>query len=93
MRAALPALRADYQAAETYSCAPEITVTCPISALTGDSDPKTTVEEADAWAGHTSGAFDLQVFPGGHFFLTDQADQVIKILDRHFQADPARSVA
>ena len=93
MRAALPALRADYQAAETYSCAPEITVNCPISALTGDSDPKTTVEEANAWARHTSGSFDLQVFPGGHFFLTDQADQVIKILDRHFQADRARSMA
>jgi surfactin synthase thioesterase subunit len=93
MRAALPALRADYQAAETYSCAPDITVNCPISAMTGDSDPKTTVDEANAWAGHTSGAFDLQVFPGGHFFLTDHADQVIKILDRHFQADGARSMA
>jgi surfactin synthase thioesterase subunit len=93
MRAALPALRADYQAAETYTCAPEITVNCPITALTGDRDPKTTVEEADAWARHTSGSFDLQVFPGGHFFLTDHADQVIKILDRHFQADRAGSLA
>jgi surfactin synthase thioesterase subunit len=93
MRAALPALRADYQAAETYSCGPEITVKCPISALTGDNDPKTTVDEANAWTRHTSGAFDLQVFPGGHFFLADQADQVIKILDRHFQADRARSMA
>jgi surfactin synthase thioesterase subunit len=93
MRAALPALRADYQAAETYSCAPEITVKCPISALTGDNDTKTTVEEAGAWARHTSGAFDLQVFPGGHFYLTDQADQVIKILDRHLHGDRARSMA
>lgn len=93
MRAALPALRADYRAAETYSCAPEITVNCPISALTGADDPKTTVDEANAWIRHTSGAFDLKVFPGGHFFLTDEADQVIKILDRHFQADPARSMA
>lgn len=66
---------------------------CPISALTGDSDPKTTVEEASAWARHTSGAFDPQVFPGGHFYLTDQADQVIKILDRHLHGDRARSMA
>jgi surfactin synthase thioesterase subunit len=93
MRAVLPALRADYQAAETYSCPQEITVRCPITALTGDHDPKTTVDEADAWARHTTGPFDLQVFPGGHFFLTDQADRVIKILDRHFQADHARSPA
>jgi surfactin synthase thioesterase subunit len=93
MRAVLPALRADYQAAETYTCAADIKVVCPITALTGDNDPKTTVEEADAWARHTSGAFDMQVFSGGHFFLTEQADQVIKLLDRHFQADRARSPA
>jgi surfactin synthase thioesterase subunit len=93
MRAVLPALRADYQAAETYSCAPDITVNCPVTALTGDRDPKTTVAEAGAWARHTTGSFDLQVFPGGHFFLTDQADRIIKILDRHFRADRAHSLA
>jgi surfactin synthase thioesterase subunit len=93
MRAVLPALRADYQAAETYSCAPEVTVSCPVTALTGDSDPKTTVDEVSQWARHTSGTFDMQVFPGGHFFLTDHADQVIAILARHFQADHAGSPA
>lgn len=93
MRAALPALRADYQAAETYTCAPEITVTCPIIALTGDDDPKTTVEEANAWARHTTGQFDIEVFPGGHFFLTEHADRIIKILDRYFQADCSPSLA
>ncbi len=93
MRAALPALRADYQATETYSCAPDVTVSCPITVLTGDSDPKTSMDEASAWARHTSGSFDLQVFSGGHFFLTDQTDSVIKLLDRHFQAGRVRSVA
>ena len=93
MRAALPALRADYRATETYTCAPDTTVTCPISVLTGDSDPKTTMDEANAWARHTSGSFDLQVFRGGHFFLTEQTDGVIKLLDRHFQAGRVRSVA
>jgi surfactin synthase thioesterase subunit len=90
MRAALPALRADYQVAETYRCAADATVNCPITVLTGGSDPKTTLDEASAWARHTSGAFDLQVFPGGHFFLTDHTDVVIKLLDQHFQAERAR---
>jgi surfactin synthase thioesterase subunit len=93
MRAALPALRADYQATETYSCPPDVTVNCPISVLTGDSDPKTTMDEASAWARHTSGPFNLHVFPGGHFFLTDQADEVLKVLDQHFRAERARSMA
>ncbi|HEY2237969.1 MAG TPA: alpha/beta fold hydrolase [Streptosporangiaceae bacterium] len=85
MRAVLPALRADYRATETYRCPAEVTVGCPITVLTGDEDPKTTMDEAKAWARHTSGAFDLRVFPGGHFYLTDQADSVIKLLSQHLQ--------
>jgi surfactin synthase thioesterase subunit len=91
MRAALPALRADYRAAETYWCAPDVMVKCQITVLTGDSDPKTDIAEARAWAQHSSGAFDLHVFPGGHFFLTERADEVIRILGEHFQAQGARS--
>jgi len=88
MRAALPALRADYQVAETYRCAPDVTVDFPITVLTGDADPKTTPQEAKAWAAHT-GAFDIQVFKGGHFFLTDHVDAVTRLLARHFEAERA----
>ena len=90
MRAALPALRADYRAAETYRCAPDVTINCPVTVLTGDADPKTTLDEANAWAEHTSGAFDVQVFVGGHFFLTEHTDAIIKLLDRHFDAERRR---
>jgi surfactin synthase thioesterase subunit len=93
MRAALPALRADYKATELYTCPEEVTVDCAISVVTGDSDPKTTLEEAKAWARHTTGSFDLHVFAGGHFFLTDHADEIIKIIDRHFRNERACTVA
>jgi surfactin synthase thioesterase subunit len=91
MRAALPALRADYRATETYTCAPEVTVNCPITALTGDNDPKTTLDEAKAWAEQTTGSFDLHVFTGGHFFLTDHADEIIKLINQHLRAELART--
>jgi surfactin synthase thioesterase subunit len=93
MRAVLPSLRADYEAIDTYRCPPGTTVSCPVTVLTGDSDPKTTLDEARAWAGHTSGSFDLRVFPGGHFFLTDQAEQITKMLSEHLNAGHARSTA
>ena len=80
MRAVLPALRADYKVAETYSCPPDVTVSCPITALTGSDDP-------------TSGPFDLQIFAGGHFFLTDHADEITGLLARHFQSDRIGSTA
>jgi surfactin synthase thioesterase subunit len=93
MRAALPALRADYRATETYTCPPETTVNCPVTTLTGDNDPKTTVDEAKAWAKHTTGSFDLRVFAGGHFYLTDHVDEIIKLIGQRLGAEPARIIA
>ncbi|MEE3920939.1 thioesterase domain-containing protein [Micromonospora sp. BRA006-A] len=46
LRAALPAIRNDYRAAERYTYRPGTPLSCPITVLTGDDDPKTTVEEA-----------------------------------------------
>jgi surfactin synthase thioesterase subunit len=77
LRMVLPAIRSDYQAIETYRCPPDVTVTAPVHVLTGDADPKTTLEEARAWERHTTGAFDLEVHPGGHFFLTSRAPQIL----------------
>ncbi|MGW6599062.1 thioesterase II family protein [Streptomyces sp. NPDC055036] len=83
LRMILPAIRSDYRAIETYRCDPATTVRVPISALTGDNDPKTTLDEAEDWRGHTTGAFDLKVYPGGHFFLSSQAPAVIALLRKH----------
>ncbi|MFD0279719.1 thioesterase II family protein [Kitasatospora sp. NPDC127111] len=87
MRAALPALRADYKAVEAYRCAPGVTVDCPITVLTGDSDPKTTLDEAKAWADHTTEPLDLRVFTGGHFFISERSKDVMKVLVEHFQQE------
>ncbi|RJL20157.1 thioesterase II family protein [Bailinhaonella thermotolerans] len=76
----LPALRADYRAVETYECDPGAAVGCRLVAFVGDDDPKTTVEEAGAWSRHTTGGFDLRVFPGGHFYLDDQVAEVTDAL-------------
>ncbi|WSG46757.1 alpha/beta fold hydrolase [Dactylosporangium sp. NBC_01737] len=69
VRMILPAIRGDYTAIETYECPPGAAVAAPITVLTGDSDPQTTMAEAGAWRAHTTSGFDLAVFPGGHFFL------------------------
>ncbi|KJS57867.1 thioesterase II family protein [Streptomyces rubellomurinus] len=71
VRMILPATRADYRAIETYRYEPGPQLDCPVTVLTGDADPRVTVDETRAWADQTSGPFDLQVFPGGHFYLSD----------------------
>ena len=72
----LPAIRSDYQAIETYPARPGVTVGCPITVLLGDDDPKATLAEADRWREHTTSAFRLRTFPGGHFYLTGHAPAV-----------------
>ncbi|MFE5581449.1 thioesterase II family protein [Kitasatospora sp. NPDC056531] len=86
VRMVLPALRSDYKAVETYRSEPGSVLRCPITALTGDNDPKTSIEEARAWQEHTSGVFDLQVFQGGHFYLSSRPGEVMKVLSAHLDA-------
>lgn len=74
----LPAIRADYTAAETYTYRPGPPLTCPVIALTGDNDPKATVEEVAAWREHTSGDFELAVYPGAHFYLNDHVPDILR---------------
>lgn len=72
----LPAARADYQAIETYRSEPGAIINAPMRVMIGDSDPAVTRDEALAWRPHTTGDFDLAVFPGGHFYLSTQLTAV-----------------
>ncbi|MBF6046461.1 alpha/beta fold hydrolase [Streptomyces sp. NRRL B-1677] len=76
----LPALRADYRAIETHRARPGLRVGCPVHALTGDADPRATPDEVQDWQHHTTGAFTISVFPGGHFYLNDHQQEIAKII-------------
>ncbi|MFF1903677.1 thioesterase II family protein [Kitasatospora sp. NPDC058218] len=79
MASVLPALRADYTAIETHERGDGV-LDCPLTMLTGDDDPHTTVDEAKAWGEHTSAAFDLRVFPGGHFYLERHLPEITGLI-------------
>ncbi|MBF6182136.1 thioesterase [Nocardia otitidiscaviarum] len=65
----LPAVRADYQAVETYRHQPTTPLRTPISALVSTDDPTTTVTQAQQWATYTTADFAAATFPGRHFYL------------------------
>ncbi|MER7757403.1 alpha/beta fold hydrolase [Kitasatospora sp. NPDC097643] len=77
LRMILPAIRNDYRAIETYRRPEGGPLSSPIVALIGDADPKSSVEEAKAWAEETTGDFRLKVFPGGHFYLAAHQREVL----------------
>ncbi|WP_051407322.1 thioesterase II family protein [Nocardia sp. CNY236] len=89
----LPALRSDYRAVERYRFVPDGPPPCSITVLTGDRDPQTTIDEAREWIRHSQDPFDLRVFRGGHFFLSDNDTAVSGVLSEHFTATGPNSRA
>jgi surfactin synthase thioesterase subunit len=77
----LPVARNDYRAIETYAWLPGgPKLTCPVTALVGEADPQTTLDEAGGWREHAAGEFDLRTFPGGHFYLDTHRTAVIDVV-------------
>ncbi|MEU3145109.1 MULTISPECIES: thioesterase II family protein [unclassified Streptomyces] len=85
VRMALPAVRGDYKAAETYRYRPGPKLRCPIHALIGDNDPLVTPVEAQAWSEHTNGPFTLDTFAGGHFYLLEHRATVLSIIAEYLR--------
>ncbi|MFE1593480.1 thioesterase II family protein [Nocardia sp. NPDC058705] len=79
----LPAVRADYQAVETYRHQPGPLLSCPVVALVSTEDPTTTVAQAEQWRAVTDGPFSLRTFSGGHFYLDEQHAAVAQEITRH----------
>lgn len=80
MRMALPAIRADYEAVETYRYIDGPKLRCPVTVLAGDDDPTAPLDQVRAWRAHTEAAADFQIVPGGHFFLVDHQDAVVDLI-------------
>lgn len=78
LRIALPAIRADYKAAETYRGQEDTSLSCPIHVHIGDADPKVSPDEARAWENHTTGPFTFTAYPGGHFYLNTHTSEIIE---------------
>ena len=76
----LPLLRADFALCETYSYQAEEPMDYPISVFGGLEDEEMSPQQLAAWRIHTSSSFNLQMFPGDHFFLLSSKAQVLKNL-------------
>lgn len=78
----LPIIRADIAVSETETIGTEAPLRCPITAMGGVGDERVTVDELDAWRAQTTGPFEREMYPGGHFFLQSDRDQVLGSVSR-----------
>lgn len=73
----IPILRADLAMIETYQCAGELPLDCPITVFGGANDRSVTMAELEEWRCHTVAAFEVVTVPGGHLFLKDARDELL----------------
>lgn len=76
----LMAVRADYAAFNRYACEAHTTIGADIHTLGGDRDDRIGEDVLAAWAAHTTGAFTLSMFDGGHFYVDDHLEDVAELV-------------
>lgn len=78
----LPIVRADIAVSETETIGTDAPLSCPITAMGGVGDARVSVDELDAWRAQTTGPFEREMYPGGHFFLHGDRDRVLGSVSR-----------
>jgi surfactin synthase thioesterase subunit len=73
----LPALRADYELAETYEPLPGGLLDCPVIGYLGTCDPEVEYTQMLDWQRATTGEFTMRAFRGGHFYLRGARPDVL----------------
>jgi len=80
LRFVLPALRAEFQACQTYVYKTGPRLRCPIFAYGGSVDPAVTRQNLDPWRKETAASFVMRTFPGDHFFIHTAIQMVVDAL-------------
>jgi medium-chain acyl-[acyl-carrier-protein] hydrolase len=97
MELLLPIVRADLEVTERYVFPGGEPLDTPLTALAGRDDPRAPPAAMEGWAELTRGAFRLEVFPGGHFFLQSVTGHVCRLvaaeLEHMVDSDGSRAAA
>ncbi len=77
----LPLLKNDFKIAETYDLNGNINAfDIDISILMGKDD-EFSAEQCDGWKNHTTGLCSIYHFNGGHFFIHNETERIIQIIN------------
>ncbi|MCY1020088.1 thioesterase II family protein [Pyxidicoccus sp. MSG2] len=88
----LPGLRADLSLVESYPHEAGAPLDCAMAVLGGTRDDLTR-EELEPWRVHTTGPFELHLLPGGHFYLREQKDTLLRLLGERLRQGRPHTVS
>lgn len=78
----LPALRADFEMAETYEFTSRAPLRCPITAFAGHNDEWVSEDGLLAWRALTESRFEWKMFEGDHFFIHETLAELLSEIRR-----------
>jgi medium-chain acyl-[acyl-carrier-protein] hydrolase len=78
----LPALRADLAVADTYAYRSAPSLPWPIRVFLGAEDPSCTLADVGGWHRQSTRGCEVDVLPGDHFYLHDQAALLVELIER-----------
>ena len=87
LRLSLPAHRSDFELVETYEYRAGSPLDRPLTVI-GGTDDELTESELAAWGRHTATRLDLQLLPGGHFYLREQRDRLLHLVGERLRLSP-----
>ena len=81
----MPALRADFALSETYRHTPCAPLACRAVLFGSESDDDVSLDELREWDRYFLDEPSLHVVEGGHFYVHDSRDTLVRLLRRHVQ--------
>ena len=81
----LPAFRGDLAVLETYQYAAEAALELPICAFGGLSDTVVEQSAIEQWRAETTGAFELTMVPGHHYYLQSAQAELLASISRRMR--------
>ncbi|WP_030565074.1 thioesterase II family protein [Streptomyces aureocirculatus] len=77
----LPTLRADCEMHENYTPSTDEPLAVPICSIRGTTDDLVDAERAQEWRKATVSDFTFTEMPGGHMYLADHAEELVRLID------------
>lgn len=82
----LPTLRADFALCESFQYLLRDGLRCPLSVYGGMKDAKTPYPKLQAWSAETSSVCTIKQFQGGHFFINENRDALLRAISEELSA-------